>query len=424
MSFDALLKCIEHIPLVVIGAGSDLASSCTRLKIAVGCKVVEANAACSTHGRAVFFQGECVTHILHRESENSGVEALIRTMYNTAWVFSLTDVQTKSAQILEAIVRKDLSTGFFPGVRPPANVGNNHSTTIANLTLLRLKLVRARVEDGDYVDPKLLALHTEYCQLCNGDTRKRQCIHFCWEDGCCNGQRREVAIQRFISLFMEITFSVLGTDLPSPLRWYTYSPHQARQTIGQTTYCILPRVVDRLVIIDPEAASSGGNGNDNAADSFHADVTKKKRSSWEFHSQPDCGQRLLRSLICTSPTDYLSHRLQHLDSVGGSLSEMTDTRPGNLLATCQQRLWDITHWANPTERSGDVPALLWMDGSESSAEGLVDSVMEMTAGLAAAVFIRLEMKYHKAPAYRWMQGHLGDSASADLEFQKSNTCVG
>ena len=403
---------------MLLGAGSDLASSCVRLKIAVGSKVVEANAAASSkhgHGRAVFISGDCITHIMHRESESNGVDSLIRQMYSTAWVFSLLDVQSRCAHILEAIVRKDLSTGFFPGVRPPDNVAQTHSQTIASVTLLRIKLVRARVEDGDYVDPNLVELQAEFCQLCNGDTRKRHCVHFCFEDDCCDGHRLEVAILRFVRLFMQIIFSVLGVDLPSPIRWYTYSPHMSRQTLGQTTYGILPRVLDCLV----GSEVSQDDANDNEADSYHASVTKKKRTSWEFHAQPDCGRELLCAVITTTPCDLLSHRLQHLDHFGGSLSELVDRRPGNLLTKCQRTLWDITHWALPTERSGDVPALLWLDATGSSAENTVDKVNAMSAGLGATVFIRIEKKFHEGPAYRWMH-HLGDSDSADREFQNGN----
>ena len=128
---------------------------------------------------------------------------------------------------------------------------------IADLTVLRLKLVRASVEDGDHVEPTVLELHAEYCQLCNGDTRKHHCVHFCWVKGCCDGQRLEVCIHRFIRLFMETVFMALGIDLPSPLRWYTYSPHLAGQTLGQTTYGILPRVLNGLV--DPEALQPAGD---------------------------------------------------------------------------------------------------------------------------------------------------------------------
>ena len=421
LSCDALLKCIEYVPLVIIGAGSDLASSCVRMKIAMGCKVVEANAACATHGRAVFLPGDCITHIMHRESESNGVDSIIKTMYSFAWALSLLDVQTRSAKVLEAIVRRDLATGFFPGVRPPDDGAKAHITSIADLTVLRLKLVRASVEDGDHVEPTVLELHAEYCQLCNGDTRKHHCVHFCWVKGCCDGQRLEVCIHRFIRLFMETVFMALGIDLPSPLRWYTYSPHLARQTLGQTTYGILPRVLNGLV--DSEALQPTGNNVD--ADSFHASVTQKKLSALEFHSGPDCARQLLTALIATVPCDHFSLRLQHLDFVGSSLSELVDRRPGNLLAKCQRKLWDITHWAAcATERCGDVPALLWViaGGIGSSAEDAVDALTAMTAGQGAAVFIRVEMKFHEGPVYRWLHGHLGDAASTDHEFKNSNRC--
>ena len=66
------------------------------------------------------------------------------------------------------IVRHDFSTDFFPGVRPPQTQAAAHTQTVVTLTLLRIKLVRARQEDGDYIDPKLEAFVQRHIKLCNG----------------------------------------------------------------------------------------------------------------------------------------------------------------------------------------------------------------------------------------------------------------
>ena len=103
MSADSLLSLTAHVPLVVLGVGSDCAGSCGRLKMRVGQKVVETNEN-TTFGHALLLSGDCVTHILHREAEHCGVDALIRKMYNTAWLFSLTDVYTKVAWVVVFVI--------------------------------------------------------------------------------------------------------------------------------------------------------------------------------------------------------------------------------------------------------------------------------------------------------------------------------
>jgi hypothetical protein len=238
------------VKFVILYIGSDLASSCGRLKFEVARRALEWNAVAGPdEGRIIIVDGQCSAHILHRELEAvfSTVQ-LIPRLYATAFSCSMAGNFAKMVQHLESIVRKDMETGFHPRMAPPSLAAQAHTKSLAEVCILRIRLVRARHEDGSQVPDDLQALHDEYVALFNGDIR-RPCIeHFCHGEHCCEGSSgrahdKEIAIRRIVQALMQACFALAGCDLPSTTRWYTFSPHMCRQTIGLLTHSVLARVV-------------------------------------------------------------------------------------------------------------------------------------------------------------------------------------
>ena len=54
---------------------------------------------------------------------------------------------------------------------------------------------------------------------------------------------------------------------------------------------------------------------------------------------------------------------------------------------------------------------------EISAAQTADEMLEMAAGLGAAVFVRLDLKFHLGPFYRWLSGHIVDASGASVELR-------
>lgn len=211
-------------------------------------------------------------------------------------------------------------------------------------------------------------------------------------------------------------FIVLGVDLPSVERWYTFRPHQCRQAIGQTTFGLLPRVVrgicGDLPLVEPDA------------DSYHAEVCKKKQKSMDFHTtEPSCTKSLLSSLICFAPTDWLSSSLQNLDVEGGSVLDLVDRSQEGCLSRCHTWLWEVSNFRTVSRHSNEVPALLWhLAGLEVDVPKTLDEIRAFNTGLGSGVFVKLQLKYHRCPLYRWLEGVLRDTANANDEFLGTTDC--
>jgi hypothetical protein len=144
------------------------------------------------------------------------------------------------------------------------------------------------------------------------------------------------------------------------------------------------------------------SGDDDAVgdgEDYHIAANKKKKQSVEFLSSGGSAKLTLGSaVISTAPVDALSNRLQHLDHAGGSMLELTDPREGGALAKCQRSLWEIANpWAE-SERDGCCPAL-WWHLRHSLDEGIepIGFCRAKTIGLAAAVWCRLELRFHSWP---------------------------
>lgn len=270
-------------------------------------------------------------------------------------------------------------------MQPPGRCARN-GRQIAELTLLRAKLVRARVEDGDHVGEQLQNTFDEFVAMLNGDIRQAQLQHYCF-DTCCEGQNREVAIARMVRVIMEAIFGGLGTNLPSTTRWYTFSPHLARQTAGVLFHSVLPQVARQVLSADPAAA---GDDEDN----FHAHANKKKRTAQEFLSEgTQAAETLGIALLGTAPLDQLSHRLQHLDYHRGSICELITSSREGLLKHTQISLWQVANPWHESPKSDELSAL-WrsLRATGSNMEHITDLARATCVGLAAAVWCRFELK--------------------------------
>jgi hypothetical protein len=319
---------------IVIFIGSDLASSCGRLKMEYARITADHNRFAVRDGRAVILlvDGPCCAHILHREVEKSfGLHRLIPKLYNTAWSCSLPGVFQAVHSALKRVVGEDLAVNFFPGVAPPEEMqtGAQSSRLLLEMCLLRIKFVRAQHEDQDYVNPELQALYDEFVNFFNGDLRRPVVQHYCHMPGCCEGHQRKVAVTRCVGLLSAALFSSIGVDLPAENRWYTFGPHLARQCSGMLTHRILGRVVALAFTASVEA---------NDETSYHATANKRKAASIEYlvDNAAEASGELGLATIAVAPLDRLSHRLQHLDHKGGSMQELVDISEHGCLIAAQK----------------------------------------------------------------------------------------
>jgi hypothetical protein len=237
------------VNFVFLYVGSDLASSGGRLKFELARRATEYNQARSAHeGCIILVDGQCAAHVLHREIESAfSTVQLIPKLYATAFSISMAGTFARVVQHLEAIVRRDLVTGFHPHMRPPSDDALSHTKALAEVCILRVRYVRARTEDGSVVPDDLQQLFDEYLNIFNGDLRRPRIEHFCHDVHCCqdaSGQPhdRDVAVKRIVNVLMGVCFDSAGHDLPSATRWSTFSPHLARQAIGLFTHDVLARV--------------------------------------------------------------------------------------------------------------------------------------------------------------------------------------
>jgi hypothetical protein len=107
---------------------------------------------------------------------------------------------------------------------------------------------------------------------------------------------------------------------------------------------------------------------------------------WAEVLQLGTGVDLGMALIGTGPLDFLSHRLQHLDTTRGSLFELIDPSSRGLLMSIQKWFWRLCNsWHE--DSGGELAALEWWAGCN-----LDDDARATLVGLSAAVWARLELK--------------------------------
>ena len=127
---------------------------------------------------------------------------MIPKLYATAWCSSLPGIYAKMVAALEAMVRQDLATHFFPGVEPPAtDLSWRYTEAILDFTLMMCKTDRASkiVDESDH-QAELKALATEFKHLENRDLRQGFISHYCYLPGCCEGRQRDVAVKKIMAL--------------------------------------------------------------------------------------------------------------------------------------------------------------------------------------------------------------------------------
>ena len=255
------------------------------------------------------------------------------------------------------------------------------------MSLLRGLHVRARREDGNHLDESLQRLYDDFNRLLNGDFRTGCIQHFCHEQGCCNGHRREVAIDDICAVLTEAYFGQLGVKLPATNKWWTFGPHLARQSGAILCHNILPRVAEQAFTCDVE---DGGE-----EDNFHSTANQRKTAALEFLLSGATAKTLGLANICIGPIDYLSHRLQHLDVHGGSCLELIDPTSKGLMLQTQQALWELFNDWFVSSRSSHLASLRWVLAGrhEVDAGDMVADARGACVGLAAAVWARLELKY-------------------------------
>ena len=152
------------VDTVVFFVGSDLASACARAKqeVAYRFRLHNEQAGYVRGGVVLLVDGQCVAHVLHRETASAfQAKQLIGRLHATAFSCSMPWVANSVFEALQLIAEEDLRTGFYPNLCPSSAVACAHSAALAEATLLRRRLVRARHEDEEHVPDELASLFLE-----------------------------------------------------------------------------------------------------------------------------------------------------------------------------------------------------------------------------------------------------------------------
>lgn len=104
------------------------------------------------------------------------------------------------------------------------------------------------------------------------------------------------------------------------------------------------------------------------------------------------------AVVAVAPLDLLSHRLQHRDHTGGSVSELIDRSDNGLLLTTQATYWHLLNPWHPDCTSKELEALWWvLEGYGKARDASIADSRAVCLELTAAVWVRLELKYHNWP---------------------------
>ncbi len=398
LSLERLFAACEHVPVIALSLGGDLASSNVRLKMAVAQRVSEHNARATEagHGRVFLVDVRCSGHILHVLIEHQfRTNTLIPSLHAASFVAAQPPAYTRLLQALRQIIAEDLATGFFLGTPPPFEE-YQHTRQIAAATLLRSSIGR----DGPCFQ-RTRDLVAEVMRMLNGDWRLAQVQHFCQGQGCCDGGRLQACIDRITALMVEALFGPMSKYIPACNRWYTFAPTLAVQAAGHLCHRILPRVLERALgaQVAAEAAAAANQGNalgaaEDPEDSpFRIYVTRKRRAALAFHGAPDTLETLCVASLAAAPLEKLSLTLQHLDAEGGSVVQVV--RTDSLFHECQLELWHLLN-PGPTGVIGAAPQVLAMLRYGNEGQFLL-RLRAAVLGLAAAVWARLEITFASWP---------------------------
>ena len=249
LAWDSIVALTSVCRYVVLFLGTDLASSCQRLKQEYARRAAAHNKSVCDQGGGLILviDGQCAAHVLHREVEKCfALGELIPHLYKTAWCCGLPGMHKCLAAALRKIVTEDLSTGFFPRTAPPAALLATEPVRrrLLEVGMLRVKFVRAQQEDGDYVPPGVREMLEEHLLFFNGDWRLPCVQHFCHLPGCCHHHTRRAAVSRCCELLMASLFSTIGTTT------FHEGPNRARVLIGTALISCLRQRVASLALID------------------------------------------------------------------------------------------------------------------------------------------------------------------------------
>ena len=162
LRLDALKALCKHCPLVGLMLVSDMAKSCSRLKVACGCIAAEHNES-STGGFILLIDVGCISHIIHRLVEFAfHTKSLVPKLHSMAFTASSTTNFLAMVRALRDIVAEDLQTNFFRHTEPAAEDLAAHKV-IMDMTLLRVDTTRARNESESPFQGMSAALAEKFC---------------------------------------------------------------------------------------------------------------------------------------------------------------------------------------------------------------------------------------------------------------------
>ena len=376
---------------VILFVDSDLAPACNRMKMNVRMHAMEHNEQTApTQGKFLFVSGECLGHRFHRDIEQtSESKTLIPKLYSTSFSFSLADTYSKVLIELRSIIEEDLVVGFYPGTPPPDGPWKGHCNALVTFLIGRL------IKDEEARVPIL----KEWREVINFDFRQGFFQHYCFKQGCCEGQQRHIAVERIFSLLVDVVVGKLGTDLPSITRWYTFEKHLHCQTLGQITAQLLPRLVRRSFTEEQRA-------DDEDPDDYHGQVSKKKKQSLEFHTgREDTSLELLLASRFVSPVGDMSLRLQELDGGGSAVAHLCNISfETGILFKCQRELFEaFSFWDLRDSGAYMAGACNHMESFQIPRSRMIDEARAYATSLGAAVYC-VELKFHSWP-WRQLSGH-------------------
>ncbi|CAK0894137.1 unnamed protein product [Prorocentrum cordatum] len=396
LTFAALQDIAGSVKVLAYFVGSDLAPSCVRAKMEVALRASVHNrwALLSDQGVIVLFDGQCISHIVHREVESTFmVYDIITKLYAVAFCASLSNMAATVKAALHDVIREDLASGgFFPRLQnPSAGCG---VLAMARMTILRNLDVRARQED-DHVNADQEDMLQAFLECFNGDHRRPQVQHFCHKENCRCGRSLDSCVQVMVEISWKLWFEDVGSDLPAQNRWYTFAPHVARQTGARMCHQLLRRVLERAFVPQPQQPDD---------DSHHSHCHKRLVTARDFVVDRSCPELLGFALLVTLPIDHMSLRLQHLDATdGGSVAELCDTSDKGIIASTHMKYWELCNvWA--ASAGSEYSRSLWWyleAVADSTEEQFLDNLRRHCVGLSAAVWARIEIKYSNWP-YRLM----------------------
>ena len=354
-------------------------------------------------GVVLLIDVNCCGHVTHGiVSKVFALKELMPRMHAIAFSLSMPNTYSKVVRALRRVVAEDLRLGYFTQTRPPEEFVAS-TQTILDMTILRFKSTRARSESFTTTSRELKRedLARVLAKLLNGDWARPTVQHFCYGT-CCNGQSRETAEEAITAALAEAWFEPISENIPSIARWSTFGDCLPEEVGGMLCHAILPRVMG---IVEAELAGEqleDNAENDDNLDSWQVHITKKLQKAFATLSdQPATTQVWSTALFATEPIDYLSNRLQHLDTVGSSLKELVSEN--GLLTQFQEHVWFLLNpWSAEESRHsqklwGIFSYLQRMCGADFDGKACISDLRGYLLSVASAVWARLQLQYFNWP---------------------------